>query len=41
MDFSEIVVVHDIEVGRCCQLNEYQRSRSFMDLGPILSDSIF
>ena len=40
MDFSETVVVFDIKVGRCCQLNEYmnlyeyQRSRSFIDLGP-------
>ena len=47
MDFSEIIVVYDIKVGRCSQLNEYmklyqyQRSRSFIDLGPNLSDSIF
>ena len=51
MDFSEIIVVCDTKVGRCCQLNEYrymymhlyeyQRSRSFIDLGPNLSDSIF
>ena len=40
MDFSETVVVYDIKVGRCSQLNEYmnlyeyQRSRSFIDLGP-------
>ena len=33
MDFSEIILVCDIKVGRCCQLNyymnfyEYQRSR--------------
>ena len=44
---SGTVVVYDIKVGRCSQLNEYmklyeyQRSRSFIDLGPNLSDSIF
>ena len=37
LDFSEIIVVYDIKVGRCSQLNEfmkcheYQRSRSFID----------
>ena len=47
MDFSETVVVCDIKVGRCSQLNEYmklyeyQRSRSFIHLHPNLSDSIF
>ena len=47
MDFSETVVVYDIKVGRCSQLNEYmklyeyQRSRSFIHLHPNLSDSIF
>ena len=47
MDFSEIILVCDIKVGRCSQLNEYmklyeyQRSRSFIDLGPNHSDSIF
>ena len=47
MDFSETIVVYDIKVGRCSQLNEYmklyeyQRSRSVIDLGPNLSDSIF
>ena len=45
-DFSETVVVYDIKVGRCSQLNEYmklyeyQRSRSFIDLVPNHSDSI-
>ena len=45
--FSETFVVYDIKVGRCSQLNEYvnlyeyQRSRSFIDLGPNHSDSIF
>ena len=40
MDFSEIIVVYDIKVGRCIQLNEYiklyeyQMSRSFVDLYP-------
>ena len=40
MDFSETVVVYDIKVGRYSLLNEfmnlyeYQRSRSFIDLGP-------
>ena len=47
MDFSETIVVYDIKFGRCSQLNEYmklyeyQRSRSFIDLGPDHSDSIF
>ena len=46
MDFSETIVVCDIKVGRCSQLNEYmkiyevQMSRSLTDLGPNLSDSI-
>ena len=40
MDFSETVIVCDVEVGWCSNLNdymnlyEYQRSRSFIDLGP-------
>ena len=40
MDFSETTVVYDVKVGRCSYLNEYmnlyeyQRSRSFIDLGP-------
>ena len=47
MDFSETIVVYDVKVGRCSQLNEYmklyeyKRSRSLIDLGPNLSDSIF
>ena len=47
MDFSETIVVYDIEVGRCSQLGEYtklyeyQRSRSFIDVGPDHSDLIF
>ena len=47
MDFSETVVVYDIKVSRCSQLNEYlklyedQASRSFIDLVPNQSDSIF
>ena len=47
MDFSETIVVYHIKVGRCSQLDEYmklyeyQRSRSFIDLGPNHSDSIF
>ena len=47
MDFSEPIVVYDIKIGTCSQLNEfmklyeYQRSRSLTDLGPNLSDSIF
>ena len=47
MDFSEIIVDYDIKVGRCSQPNEYmklyeyQRSRSFTDLGPNHSYSIF
>ena len=45
--FSGTIVVYDIKVGRCSQLNEYmklyeyQRSRSFIDLGPNHSYSIF
>ena len=45
--FSETIVVYDIKVGRCSQLNEYvklheyQRSRSFIDLDPNYSDSTF
>ena len=40
IDFSETIVDYDIKLGRCSQLNEYmnlyeyQRSRSFTDLGP-------
>ena len=47
MDFSETIVVDDIKVGLCGQLNEYmklyeyQKSGSLIDLGPNLSDSIF
>ena len=47
MNFSEINVVYDINVSRCSQLNEclklyeYQRSSSFIDLGPNHSDSMF
>ena len=47
VDFSETIVVYDIKVGRCGQLNEYmklceyQRSRSFIDLIPDHLDSIF
>ena len=45
--FTETIVVCDIKVGRCSQLNEYmnlyeyQRSRSFIELGPNHSNSIF
>ena len=47
LKLSETIVVYDIQIGRCSQLNEYmkfyeyQRSRSFIDLGPNISDSIF
>ena len=47
MHFSETIVVYDIKVGRCSELNEYmkhfdyQRSRSFTDLGLNHSDPIF
>ena len=40
MDFSETIIVYDVKVGICSKLNvymnlyEYQRSRSFIDLGP-------
>ena len=44
MDFAETIVVNDVKVVRCSNLNEclklyeYQRSRSLIDLGPNLSD---
>ena len=47
MAFSEFFVVYDIKVGSHSKLNEYmklyeyQRSRSFIDLGLNHSDSIF
>ena len=47
IDFSETIVIYDIKVDRCSQLNEYmklyeyQSWRSFIDLGPNLSDLIF
>ena len=49
MDFSETIIVYDVKVGRCSQIHvneymkfyEYQRSRSLLDPGPNLSDSIF
>ena len=47
MDFSETIVVCDHKVNGCSQLNvyikpyEYHRSRSFIDLGQNLSDSVF
>ena len=47
MDFSETIVVCDIKIGRCSQLNkymklyEYQRLRSFIDLGPITQIQYF
>ena len=40
MDFSETIAVYDVKVNRYSKLNEYmnlyeyQRSRSFIDLGP-------
>ena len=46
MDFSETIVVYDIKVGRCNQLNnymklyEYQRSKSLIDFGQNLSEPI-
>ena len=46
MDFSHTIVVYDIKVARCSQLNEYmklyvyQRARSFIELGQNHSDSI-
>ena len=46
MDISETIVVYDVKSGRYSKLNkymklyEYQRSRSLIDLGPNLSDSI-
>ena len=47
MDFLETIVVYDIKVGRWSQLNEYmklfeyQRLRSFIDLGLRHTDLIF
>ena len=47
MDFSETIVDYDIKVGRCSQLHEYmklyeyQRSRSFIDLGPVIQIQYF
>ena len=47
MEFSETIVVYDINVGRCSKLNEdmnlyeYQRSRSFIDLPRSLRVNIF
>ena len=45
MDFSETVVVYDINVGRCSHLHEYMKlheyQKSFIDLGPNHPDSIF
>ena len=47
IDFSETIVVYDVKVGRCSQLNEYmklyeyQRSRPLIDLGSDPTDSIF
>ena len=44
MEISETIVVCDIKVGQLneyMKLYEYQRTRSFIDLGPNLSDSIF
>ena len=38
MDISETIVVYDVKVGRCSELNEcmnrYEYKRSFIDLGP-------
>ena len=39
--FSEIVVVYDIKVGRCSQLNEYKRSRSFLTFVQITQIQVF
>ena len=47
LKLSETIVVYDIKVDRCSQINEYmklyeyQRLRSFIDLGPDHSDSMF
>ena len=47
MDFSDTVAFHDINVSRFIQLNEYmnrndyQRSKSSIDIGPNHSDSKF
>ena len=46
MDFAETIVVYDVKVVRCSNLNqylklyEYQRSRSLIDRGPDLSSSL-
>ena len=47
MNFSETILVYDIKVGRCSQLNEYMKlyeyqwSRSFIDLHPKSLGSTF
>ena len=46
MDISETVVVYDIKVGRCSQLNEYMKLMStkgqgYSLTGPNFSDSIY
>ena len=47
MEFAETNIVCDVKVDRCSHLNEYlklyeyQRSRSLIDLGQNLSNSIF
>ena len=45
MYFSETIVVYDTKVGRCSQLYKYMKlyeyHRSFIDLGPNHSDSIY
>ena len=43
--FQKTIVLYDIEVGGYSQLNEYMKlyeyPRSYIDLGPNHSDSIF
>ena len=37
MDFSETIVVYDIKVGRCSQLNEYLKLSEYKGQGHLLT----
>ena len=40
MDFSETIVVYDIKVGRCSQLNEYIKLMSTKGQGHLLTSQL-
>ena len=40
MDFSETIVVYDIKVGRCSQLNEYMKLMSTKGQGHLLTSQL-